>query len=220
MMPIAGPSARFTSAILRATALVALWLGASMSARADDFDFYVLSLSWSPSYCATEGSRADQAECGRPFGFIVHGLWPQYERGYPESCATDARPPDATVYFRIADIMPGRGLARHEWQKHGTCSGLSGNAYFDLVRKARDAIRIPGAYVRPAKTLQVSPQAVESAFVTTNTGLPRNAIAVTCRGALLREVRICMTRDLKFRACDEVDRNSCRRPLVAMPSVD
>ncbi len=116
--------------------------------------------------------------------------------------------------------MPGRGLARHEWTKHGTCTGLSGNAYFDLVRMARDAVRIPGAYVRPGKALQVSPQAVKSAFATTNSGLPRDAIAVTCTGTLLREVRICMTRDLKFRACDEVDRNSCRKPLVTMPAVD
>lgn len=220
MTPTAGPSGRRASVFTRLAACVALWLAATASARADDFDFYVLSLSWSPSYCAAEGSRADRSECNRPFGFIVHGLWPQYERGYPESCPTSAQPPDPTIAFRMSDIMPGRGLVRHEWQKHGTCSGLSGNVYFDLVRKAREAIRIPGAYVRPGKATQVSPQAVESAFVATNTGLPRDAVAVTCSGSLLREVRICMTRDLKFRPCAEVDRNSCRKPLVTMPAVD
>jgi ribonuclease T2 len=49
------------------------------------FDFYVLSLSWSPSFCEGReenggGGRSQQIQCGgRPFSFVVHGLWPQYE---------------------------------------------------------------------------------------------------------------------------------------------
>src|SRR5262249_49131550 len=56
------------------------------------FDFYVLALSWSPSYCDSLGERAQQqAECGeRPYAFIVHGLWPQYEEGFPEFCKVPA----------------------------------------------------------------------------------------------------------------------------------
>src|ERR1700712_5920775 len=56
-----------------------------------EFDFYVLSLSWSPSFCEAASERGNsgrsQAQCGgRPFSFVVHGLWPQYERGFPEYC--------------------------------------------------------------------------------------------------------------------------------------
>ena len=56
-----------------------------------EFDFYVLSLSWSPSFCAAAEERGNsgrsQAQCGeRPFSFVVHGLWPQYDRGFPEYC--------------------------------------------------------------------------------------------------------------------------------------
>ena len=52
------------------------------------FDYYVLALSWSPSYCQAAQERApnrapDQQCSGRPFSFVVHGLWPQYERGFP-----------------------------------------------------------------------------------------------------------------------------------------
>ena len=55
-----------------------------------DFDFYVLSLSWSPSFCEAarergNTGRSQQVQCGgRPFSFVVHGLWPQYERGFPD----------------------------------------------------------------------------------------------------------------------------------------
>lgn len=60
--------------------------------RGQGFDFYVLSLSWSPSYCEAEGEQANGQQCraGRPYAFVVHGLWPQYERGYPENCQAGA----------------------------------------------------------------------------------------------------------------------------------
>src|ERR1700742_1117182 len=57
------------------------------------FDFYVFSLSWSPSFCESGGGRGnsdEQCNRGRPFAFVVHGLWPQYERGFPENCEQPA----------------------------------------------------------------------------------------------------------------------------------
>ena len=55
------------------------------------FDFYVLALSWSPSYCASFGDRANRQQCEAddPLGFVVHGLWPQFTTGYPTECPTD-----------------------------------------------------------------------------------------------------------------------------------
>ncbi|NJL42628.1 MAG: hypothetical protein HC935_03095 [Pseudanabaena sp. SU_2_4] len=58
------------------------FLGIS-SAKADGtpgkFDYYVLSLSWSPEYCAST-SNPDPNQCSqRRYSLVVHGLWPQYE---------------------------------------------------------------------------------------------------------------------------------------------
>src|SRR6476659_3186155 len=61
--------------------------------RPGQFDFYVLSLSWSPSFCEASGERGTppQQQCGaRPYSFVVHGLWPQYENGFPEFCRRPA----------------------------------------------------------------------------------------------------------------------------------
>src|SRR6201993_2303573 len=114
------------------------------------FDFYVLSLSWSPSFCAAaaDSYRSGGPQCGpRPFSFVVHGLWPQYERGFPEYCQN----PSPRLYHGIVsdmlDLMPAPRLIYNEWDKHGTCSGLSANAYFETIRKARAAIKIPPDYV-------------------------------------------------------------------------
>ena len=198
-----------------ALAAVALWLTVAVTgiAVAQDrrqnqpgqFDFYVLSLSWSPSFCEAAGERGTppQQQCGaRPYSFVVHGLWPQYERGFPEFCQ-----------------QPAPRLIFNEWDRHGTCSGLSPNAYFENVRKARAAVKIPDAYMAPSAPLTVTPDEVEEAFVQANPGLSRDGIAVTCRSRRLGEVRICLGKDLRFRACPDIDARACRRDELVMPPV-
>ena len=191
-------------------------------AKSGAFDFYVLSLSWSPSYCAAEGADANAEQCGarRPFAFVVHGLWPQYEQGYPEFCS--ARQPGRvpkTLAEAYRDIVPSVGLMGHQWRKHGSCSGLSQNAYFSLLREARERISVPSTLSRPQEWRTISPEEVEQQFLAANPGLDSSGIAVTCDGRYLREVRICMTRELEFRACEEVDRKACRQRNVLMPPV-
>jgi ribonuclease T2 len=208
-------------------------LGAATGASAQDrrqntpgeFDYYVLSLSWSPSFCEevadrSSGGRSQQAQCGgRPFSFVVHGLWPQYEHGYPESCDRDSWL-GRNIMTSMLDLMPAPGLIFNEWKKHGTCSGLSPRAYFDTIRKARAGVKIPPEFIDLADTKTVSPAEVEDAFIKVNPGLSASGVAVTCnRRSRLSEVRICMTKDLQFRACDEADRRSCRRDQVTMPPV-
>jgi len=196
---------------------------AGLSHAADEpgrFDFYVLSLSWSPTWCETDGrgSGSDQCAMGRRFGFVVHGLWPQFERGYPQDCKVDRFPGDADV-AAMSDLMPERDLVRHEWRKHGACSGLTPSAYLGKVRAARATVRIPDAFQRPDNYVMVSPAEVEAAFTRSNPGLRTGGIAIICDGRRLREVRICVTRDLEFRACGEVDRRGCRADRLVLPPV-
>lgn len=185
------------------------------------FDFYVLSLSWSPSYCEAEGADANRQQCaaGRPYAFVVHGLWPQYERGYPQDCATSERDVSDATLRGLYDIMPSAGLIRHQWRKHGSCSGLSQTDYFAVLRKARDMISVPQEFARLTEYRTVTPDSVEQSFLRSNASLPESGIAVTCDKHYLREVRICLTRQLAFRPCDEVDRRSCKIAKAAMPPV-
>ncbi len=186
------------------------------------FDFYVLSLSWSPSFCAAaaerRGARGAGLQCGaRPYSFIVHGLWPQYEKGFPEYCQVPAPRLDRGIVSSMLDLMPAPRLIFNEWDRHGTCAGLSPRAYFDTVRKARAVVKIPPEYVDPQQPLNVTPAAVVEAFVKANPQLPRNGIAIGCDKRRLREVRLCLSKDLKFRACAAVARRSCRRDQLIMP---
>jgi ribonuclease T2 len=215
-------------AVLAATAL-----GGSIPAAAQDsrqnapgeFDFYVLSLSWSPSFCeeAEErggGGRSSGQQCsGRPFSFVVHGLWPQYERGFPEYCQRPSPRLGRNIMTSMLDLMPAPGLIYNEWDKHGTCSGLGEKAYFETIRKARAGIKIPDEFLQLSSSKTIAPADVEDAFVKVNPGLSTSAISVTCNRNRLSEVRICLSKDLQFRSCEEIDRRACRRDQVVMPPV-
>jgi ribonuclease T2 len=188
------------------------------------FDFYVLSLSWSPSFCAAAAERnsyrAAGPQCGaRPYSFVVHGLWPQYDRGFPENCQV----PSPRLYHGIVssmlDLMPAPRLIYNEWDKHGTCSGLAQQAYFDTVRKARAAVTIPPDYANVTTALTVSPDDVAGAFIKSNPGLTSNGIAIECSRNRMSEVRLCLSKDLKFRDCPSVARRSCHRDQLVMPPV-
>jgi ribonuclease T2 len=189
-----------------------------------DFDFYVLSLSWSPSFCEEAAERGNsgrsQAQCGgRPFSFVVHGLWPQYEHGFPEYCDRSAEWLERNIMTSMLDVMPAPGLIFSEWKKHGTCSGLGPRGYFEAIRKARAAVKIPAEFIGLADPKTVSPAEIEDAFIKVNPGLAASGIAVLCNRNRLSEVRVCMSKDLQFRSCDEIDRRACRRDQVVMPPV-
>ncbi|MFI0849007.1 ribonuclease [Mesorhizobium sp. IMUNJ 23232] len=183
------------------------------------FDFYVLSLSWSPSYCEAEGENANRQQCasGRPYAFVVHGLWPQFERGFPEDCGTGGQDVDNDTARSLYDLMPSAGLIRHEWRKHGTCSGLSQADYFKVLRFARERVVVPQEFRRLDDYRTLSPGEAEQSFLEANPGLDASQIAVSCDHRFLREVRICMTKDLRFRGCPEIDRRACRAAKVVMP---
>lgn len=188
-----------------------------------EFDFYVLALSWSPSYCESArerrpDGRSDAQQCGaRPFSFVVHGLWPQYEQGFPAYCQVPAPRLNRGIVSTMLDLMPSPRLVFHEWDRHGTCSGLTPHGYFETVRKARAVVKIPEQYLAVSETLTVSPADVREAFVKANGKLGEGGIAVTCSAKYLSEVRICLNKDFSFRDCPEVARRACRRDKLVMP---
>ena len=203
-----------------------LWAGSVLAQEADrdepgQFDFYVLSLSWSPSFCDAAHNRGRRApECAsRPYAFVVHGLWPQYERGFPQSCQLPAPRLPRSIMTSMLDLMPAPRLIYHEWDEHGTCSGLEAGAYFDTVRKARAVVKVPPQYSDLTSPLTLSPDEVTAAFVAANPGLTANSMAIECDNRRLREVRICLTKDLAFRECPNLARKTCRRASVTMPPV-
>ena len=180
--------------------LTLLW---SAPARAEGeeagvFDYYVLSLSWSPTWCALEGDARQSPQCDAEadFGWVLHGLWPQYHRGWPSYCRTTEAPPSRALTRVMADVMGTSGLAWYQWKKHGVCAGLPPQDYFALARRAFDQVAKPPVFRRLKKPVTLPAPLIEEAFLTENPELEPDMLTVTCKAGRIQEARICLSRPL------------------------
>lgn len=190
---------------------------AAQGNRAGDFDHYVMALSWSPAWCAAEAdARDDRTQCDTGRTFVMHGLWPQHATGWPEFCRTTARDPSRAETAAVADLFGSSGAAFWQWKKHGRCSGLAAQDYFALARRALAVVAEPAVFDRIDRDLNLAPRVVEDAFRESNPALQPDGVTVTCRDGLIREVRICLTRDLDPRPCGPDTRRDCPLPAAAL----
>ena len=189
--------------------------------RAGDFDYYVMSLSWSPNWCAGTGDNRGDPQCdaGRGLSFTLHGLWPQNEDGYPSYCRTGARDPSRGDTAAMADIMGGAGLAFYEWKKHGRCSGLEAKGYFGAARRAYKAVVIPDVFKGLRRDVTLPASVVEDAFIEANPQLARDMVTVTCDRGMIEEVRVCLTTELVPRSCGADVVQDCSLPNAGMDAV-
>lgn len=188
--------------------------------RAGEFDYYVLALSWTPSWCALEGDArgAEQCDGGQGFGFTLHGLWPQYEEGWPSFCPTAERNPSRGMTADLVDIFGSSGLAWYQWNKHGVCTGLSASDYYALSRLAYERVTRPALLRQLTREVRLPAEVVEQAFLEENPELEPDMITVTCRAGRVQEVRICLTRELEPRACaPDVARDCQMRDALLSP---
>lgn len=178
----------------------------------DAFAYFVLSLSWSPNWCALEGDARRSPQCAQNtgHGWIMHGLWPQYYKGYPSFCPTAKRPPPRSMTDEMADIMGTSGLAWHQWNKHGTCSGLSAANYYATSRRAYAKIVRPEIFRKLARPVELPAAVIEEAFLKANPELEADGVTVTCRDNHIQEVRICLSRDLTPVPCGQDVVRDCK----------
>jgi ribonuclease T2 len=173
-----------------------------------EFDYYVMALSWSPTFCETHPEEDEQ--CGhKGYGFLLHGLWPQYERGGgPENCPTTDEPDRRTIASTLA-FMPSRQLVTHEWRAHGACTGLDPAGYFALADRAFAVVHAPQTLTAPREPLRMTSDQLLSAFRDANANLRDDMISLHCSRGELAEVRVCLDKDLAPRSCGKRMQSRC-----------
>jgi ribonuclease T2 len=180
------------------------------AASQQTFDYYLLNLSWSPEFCST---HPDKPECALHLGFVLHGLWPQNTNGsYPENCSNAPGPSDPSHY---ADLYPDQGLLRHEWQTHGTCSGLAPDAFFQLARQAVHAVAIPTELSSLNHQISMPPAEILSLFAKANPSIPAASLALSCGNNYLTAVEVCLSKTLQPISCGAI--RSCHANTVRIP---
>ena len=191
--------------------------GARGSGVAGQFDYYLLTLSWSPTYCLTHSD--DRAQCGsKGYGFVLHGLWPQYAGGgYPQNCGA-AMPLSAAARRVGESLFPSPRLVSHEWERHGRCSGLDALDYFRTADRALAAMQVPAVLQTPRQPLALSVPAIRAAFRAANPRLDATGIAIVCARNELAEVRVCLDRALNLQVCGRGVRDSCPAGALQIPA--
>jgi ribonuclease T2 len=203
-------------------AALALAPSAGLAQQPSDFDFYVFALSWSPGFCDTGGAAKSPEQCasGAGQGFVVHGLWPDrsFARG-PENCQYGVSIPGGAL--RLTEgVYPDEGLARYEYLKHGTCTGLGPEGYFSAVKALRDGIVVPDALKAPRQRLTLAPNDLTQAFIAANANLQAGDMAITCRDGELVDVRVCVSKDLRaFADCPKVSGHTCHASSIAVAPI-
>lgn len=204
----------FAALVMAATGAVADWTNQNEQAcdidTAGQFKYYVLSLSWSPEFCRSHPGN-NEPQCSQHRQFIVHGLWPECGTGNPQSC-TGGGQADAIDKQKIYAFMPSDFLIQHEWEKHGTCSGLARSAYFELTGTLFNKLTLP--------RLSGAPKAekIEQLFIENNAGLDADELYLSCTESgpkksnkTLDEVRICFDKDThEFTRCESPN-DTCRK---------
>jgi ribonuclease T2 len=175
------------------------------------FDYYLLSLSWSPQYCLEMGDDPNDLQCGtgKHFGFVVHGLWPENQTGMNPRTCSPAQQLDPVTEKSVLDIMPSHQLVVHEWGAHGTCSGLPPADYFKLTRTAWQKVKIPAKYQAPKTPMVVPVKEFRQGLIDANPGLKSENFALYCDNRYLREVRVCLDKSLNYRSCGERVKDAC-----------
>ena len=194
---------RLLGALLVAAGLMQADVAQADGERSGAFDYYVMSLSWSPTWCVLEGDDRGSPQCDedRDAGWILHGLWPQYHQGWPAYCPTNERNPSRSETAAMADIMGTSGLAWHQWKKHGVCSGLSSTEYYDLSRQAFATVNLPEVFEKLTKSVTVPASVIEQAFLEVNPELEPDMVTITCRSGRIQEARVCLSKDLEPVPC-------------------
>jgi ribonuclease T2 len=181
----------------------------SAAASPGQFDYFLLALSWSPEFCSTPAGQqaSKQTQCSAKLGFVIHGLWPQYNgKGYPQDCGQASDVPDsvAAIAQNAQPPMPSGdpGLISHEWSKHGTCSGLSMTDYFTAIKTSAEKVKIPENLKAPQTSLTLDADAITAAFTAANPGLTADMLNIEVdREGEVSGVEVCFSKQLNFQPC-------------------
>lgn len=147
---------------------------------------FTLAVSWQPAFCETlpklPECRAQKEGRFDATHFTLHGLWPNPRSNVycgvskaDQRLDKDRRWKDLpalalskSTRSTLTEVMPGvvSNLHRHEWIKHGTCSGVSAQAYYDASLALMEVLNTSNVQILAADNIgqQLTARDIRAAF--------------------------------------------------------
>lgn len=173
------------------------------------FDFYLLDLVPGPRFCEIKDVGP---ACQPQTGLVVHGLWPQNnDDTWPQFCSNRSHETDL---HGSLDLTPDLHLLQHEWDKHGTCTGLSGAEYFAAEHVARAQVTVPQALLTATPNRTFTPLFLLNMFYLVNPALPPGSLSLSCREDTFTAIEACFDKKLQPAAC--VGLHGCQATAISI----
>ena len=96
-------------------------------------------------------------------------------------------------------------------------SGLDADAYFKLVRRAFESVKIPSELSNPRQMFSITPRELKENFLGANPRLKAEDLTISCGNNYLTGVSVCFDKQLQPRACEGV--RDCRANVIKVPPV-
>ena len=173
----------------------------------NEFDSYVLALTWQPGFCEHFHYKGNKPECTaindgklKITNLTLHGLWPN-----KASCGTKYGYCDrytrldlsASTIKEIAPWMPNfyyqTKFGEYEWKKHGVCQNLDANDYFLTATKLVEKVDTSaiGQFIKANIGNNVSTASFKKNLISHFGANAVDRISLSCsQGKYLNEVRL------------------------------
>lgn len=177
-------------------------------------DHYMLAVTLTPAFCDNNPKWRNSLQCRDRQPFNVHGFWPQAGVGERELAYCDGDPLQlsADQQRRLRGVMSDTSQREYQWKKHGRCSGLPADVYFDKLAKQFLALKWPSQLQPRGRDALLERQAVLTALRQANPAFPERGIVLRCenkgRPPLLQEIRLCFSANGQPRVCEQA-RSNC-----------
>lgn len=185
---------------------------------------FLLSLSWSPTYCLEQDPRGKTPQCQinkpKKYRFIVHGLWPQpiTDTGgkHLNYCRDVSVKLEASIVKNYFYLMPSSGLMLHQWRKHASCGNFTQKIYFKTIENMYEQFKIGNLLHDITATTNYDLKMIIQKITSHIPNITTDNIVIACRNNQLSEVRVCLNNDYTVRKCyySEIKSGRCSKDSI------
>ncbi len=183
---------------------------------------FTLIIRMTPAVCALDPELQKLRQCQDGFTLTISSLQAERASGKRlENCSnkqTNLSPLQERVVERV---MPDKLLRDQDWQRNGSCTGMTPHLYFRTIATYAQRLKIPSELASPRDTV-LTKIYIMSRLQQLNPGLTDKSILLRCTAEsgrelpVLTELRSCYNIQGQYDACPTYIKSNCPSSVVIL----
>ncbi len=176
---------------------------------------FTLIIRMTPAVCALDPEMQKLRQCQDGFTLTISSLQAERNNGKRlENCSrepTNLSPLQERVVERV---MPDKQLRDEDWEKNGSCTGMTSSTYFRTIATYAQRLKVPSELASPRDTV-LSKAYIINRLQQLNPGLTEKSILLRCTPdsahdtPVLTEIRSCYTTQGQYDVCPAYLKSTC-----------